>query len=645
MRRTSASLLLLPLLAPLVAACSGGDEGGGAGDVPSDLAGSLASALASTAGSLADEDSGQAVADSGLTDLAFADLQGADVAKDYVDVVDGMDGVVPSVDVADVSPSAVTLAWSWPLVEGEDPWTYETTVAARESSGDWSFVWDRTAVEPTLRTHEVLDATTLPAERGDVTGAGGKVLVTERPVVEYGIDKTTVRAAQAPAAARRLAQLVGVDVAPYVASVKAAGPEAYVPAITYRRGEVPPAVRAGADGIPGVLVVSDDLSLAPTREFAAPILGRVGPVTAEMVKDDPDTYHPGDIAGVSGLEARYDEQLRGTPGREVVATDPDSARRDRRLFRVEPVDGKRLALTLDERLETTAEDLLADVGPASALVAIRPSDGAILAAANGPGTGGQNYATYGQFAPGSTFKIVSTLALLRSGLTPDSTVPCTTAVTVDGKRFENYDDYPSGALGDIPLRTAIANSCNTAVISQRGRLGRTDLVDAAASLGLGVDHDLGFPAYFGSVDPPASETEGAADMIGQGTVLASPMAMATVIASVQQGSTVVPRLLDQVDVAPPKGVDPPSKQDAAHLRGILRQVVTGGSGIGLLDVPGPPVIAKTGTAEFDGDQGRQTHAWMVAAQGDLAVAVFVDVGDSGSGTAGPILEAFLRAAR
>jgi len=78
---------------------------------------------------------------------------------------------------------------------------------------------------------------------------------------------------------------------------------------------------------------------------------------------------------------------------------------------------------------------------------------------------------------------------------------------------------------------------------------------------------------------------------------------------------------------------------------MLRQVVTGGSGIGLLDVPGAPLIAKTGTAEYDDDNGqRKLHAWMIAARPDLAVAVFVETGESGSGTAGPILEAFLRGA-
>jgi cell division protein FtsI/penicillin-binding protein 2 len=312
------------------------------------------------------------------------------------------------------------------------------------------------------------------------------------------------------------------------------------------------------------------------------------------------------------------------------------------------VAGRPLHVTLDERLQQAAERALAGVRPASAVVALRPSTGQILAAANGPGTNGYDLATFGQAAPGSTFKIVSSLALLRSGLTPDSVVPCAPAVTVDGKRFENYSDYPPSALGRVTFRTAIANSCNTAVISQRGRLHAGDLAGAAATLGLGIDHDAGFPAYFGTVPTPGSSTEAAADLIGQGGVLASPMAMATVIGSVQAGTTVVPRLVegvDGLDLAVPDQVAPLTRGEDGQLRSLLRAVVTSGSGRGLLGLPGPPVIAKTGTAEFERGGRVLTHAWMVAAQGDLAVAVLVDVGSSGSGTAGPVLEAFLRAAR
>jgi cell division protein FtsI/penicillin-binding protein 2 len=80
---------------------------------------------------------------------------------------------------------------------------------------------------------------------------------------------------------------------------------------------------------------------------------------------------------------------------------------------------------------------------------------------------------------------------------------------------------------------------------------------------------------------------------------------------------------------------------------MMRAVVTGGSGVVLQSLQPPPVIAKTGTAEYGTAKGGElpTHAWMIAAQGDLAVAVFVDTGESGSHTAGPILKAFLEAAK
>ncbi|GAB6984546.1 penicillin-binding transpeptidase domain-containing protein [Nocardioides pyridinolyticus] len=578
-----------------------------------------------------------------LSALTFTDGPG-DPTAELAEVVAGLGDVEPVVtasdaDEADGSATA-ELRWTWPLAG--DEWTYTTDVSLSEGAEAWEVAWDRALIEPHLRRRSTLDVTPIGGVRGPIMGAGGVALVTERPVVRFGIDRSQVAKARAGRSAEALARLVGIDVAPYVKQVEAAGDRAFVEAIVFRKDDVPVDLARRYDAIAGALAVQDDIPLAPSREFAAPILGTVGPVTAEMIEEDPDRYQVGDTAGLSGLQARYDEQLSGVDGAVVNAVAGDGSERE--LFRVAAQPGPALELTMDERLQSLAERLLAGVGPSSALVAIKPSTGAILAAANGPGTDGYNTATYGQIAPGSTFKTVSSLALLRAGLTPDSPVPCTSSVVVDGKRFENYDDYPSGALGDIPLRTAIANSCNTAVISQRGELDDGDLAAAAATLGLGVDHDLGFPAYFGTVEPPASETEAAADLIGQGTVLASPMAMATVIASVQAGRTVVPRLVRSVDVEVPDEAEPLTKQEAGQLRSLLRGVVTSGSGTGLLDVPGPPVIAKTGTAEFERDGDVLTHAWMIAAQGDLAVAVFVDVGSSGSGTAGPILEAFLRGA-
>ncbi|HTW16080.1 MAG TPA: penicillin-binding transpeptidase domain-containing protein [Nocardioides sp.] len=622
------------------------------------LVAGLLSSCDQVSGRLSDPEPDQAAADlatglagGDLSAVTFSGTTAAEATAAYAAVVEGLGDLEPTVTLDDVASasdgaSTATLAWSWPV--GAAPWEYTSEAPLELVDDEWRVVWSPAVVEPSLTDGEVLDATTIAARRGDITGAEGKTLVTLRPVVRLGIDRSAVPKPEAVAAARRLADLVEIDAAAYSARVEKAGEAAFVEAITYRSEDVPPAAARAAETEAAVLAVQDELPLGPTREFAAPILGTVGEVTAEMVEEDPDTYRPGDEAGLSGLQSRYDDLLRGEPGVVVhaVATEDEAAEdaAERELHRVDPQAGGALELTLDPDLQQEAERQLAGVRPASALVALRPSTGEIVAAANGPGTDGYNMATFGQFAPGSTFKAVTSLALLRAGLTPATPVPCTPTIVVDGKSFKNYSDYPSGALGRIPLRTAIANSCNTALISQTDRLGDTGLYDAAVSLGMGLDHDLGFPAFLGSVKDATSKTEAAAATIGQGTVLASPMVMATVIGSVQQGELVIPRLVRSVEVTAPDGAQPLKPGEAKALKSMLREVVTAGSGRALADVPGGPVIAKTGTAEFGSDPVR-THAWMIAAQGDLAVAVFVEIGESGSQTAGPILEAFLRAAR
>ncbi|MFC7495424.1 MULTISPECIES: penicillin-binding transpeptidase domain-containing protein [unclassified Nocardioides] len=625
--------LLLPIVALTLTgslvACSGDED---SGPDPEEAAGALAEAFVS--GDFAGV---------GLP----ADRDAAGVADEYAEVVDGMGDLTPVVSAGDVQEgeegeegeaATASFAWTWPV--GGEEWSYTTEAEMNLVDDEWQVAWDRDLVEPSLQSGSVLDLTTITGDRGLILGNKGDTIVTDRSVTRFGIDRSQVPKARAGASARQLAQLVGIDAAAYAKRVEAAGDKAYVEAIVIRKDDVPVDVAQGYSAIPGAVAIADDLPLGPSREFALPILGTVGEVTAEMIEEDPDRYQIGDQAGLSGLQARYDDQLRGTDGVVVNAVASDG--QERELYRVEAQPGRPLEITLDLELQQAAEAALAGVGPASALVAIRPSDGHILAAANGPGTNGYNFATYGQAAPGSTFKTVSSLALLRAGLTPQTVVPCTREVVVDGKPFENYDDYPSSALGDIPLSTAVANSCNTAFIANAEKLSDGDLAGAAASLGLGIDHDLGFPAYFGQVPTPQSETEAAADMIGQGGILASPMAMATVMASIQAGETVVPRLVKSVDVSVPGEAAPLSGQEVTALQQMLRGVVTSGSGSALADVPGGPVIAKTGTAEFERDGKVLLHAWMVAAQDDIAVAVYVDEGQSGSGTAGPVLEQFLR---
>ncbi len=628
MRVSGAALVTVLLVS--TAACTGDDAPDG--DDPAEAATRVAEDLAAGLGE-------------GTIDVDVTGVEAEKAQRALEKLTDGMGDATADVSVTGVTvtgqEATADLEWTW-TIPGSEPWSYTAPATLAGGGDSWALRWSPELVEPSLKRDESLDVDTVAARRGDITGADGAKLVTERPVFRFGIDKARAKPARQPAAARDLAALLDIDQGAFVKQVREAGDQAFVEAVVLRESDATPAIRSGAADIDGAGVLTDRVPLAPTKEFARAILGSVGPVTAEMVEEEDSPYVAGDEAGLSGLEARYDEQLRGTPGVVVQAVDGEGG--ERTLHRVKPVPGTPLRTTLDPRLQQQADDILANVGPASGLVAIRPSDGAILAAASGPGSEGYNTATYGQYAPGSTFKIVSALGLLRSGLDVSSTVPCTSTITVDGKGFKNYDDYPSGGLGDIPLRTALANSCNTAFISQAGELDDATLQDAAAALGLGVDHDLGFPAYFGSVPKSASETEHAASMIGQGKVLASPMSMAAVVASVVEGATVVPVLLPEHETDGTTPSQPLTAQEAGQLRTMMRQVVASGSGAPLGDLPGPPALAKTGTAEYGSGEPLPTHAWMVAAQGDLAVAVFVERGDSGSGTAGPLLEAFLRAA-
>lgn len=608
----------------------GGEDGPRASDTADDLALAL---------------SGHSLGDVPLVDEAARDA--------FAELVGPLDEVPVSVEVVDVVEVAeegradATLGWRWEVADGA-VWDYETEVALTQG-GDgetWAVGWMPDDLVPDLAEGDTLGLRTLTPVRGDITGADGAVLVTERPVLRYGLDKTKVEGPEVARSARRIARVLDLDVAALVERAEAMGPDAFVEALVLREDDALDVLPAFRD-VPGALAVRDTLPLAPTREFAAALLGRVGPATAEIVEESGGRVAAGDEVGLSGLQARYDEQLAGAAGTAVVARDADD--RLRTLFEAPATDGADLVTTIDPDLQQDAEDALATLGagaPAAALVAIRPSDGAVLATANGAGAAGADVASTGQYAPGSTFKVVSSLALLRSGLGVDDVVSCPATTVVDGRSFTNYDDYPASAIGDITLTQAIAQSCNTALIGNVDRLAEGDLADAAQALGLGTDHDLGFPVYFGQVPPPETETGAAADLIGQGTVLASPFAMATVAASVAGGRAVLPVLLPDHAVQQVLPERPLTGREAGTLRGLMRAVVTTGSGRFLQDVPGE-VGAKTGTAEYgepDASGDLPTHAWMIATRGDLAVAVFVATGVSGSQTAGPVLESFLRSA-
>lgn len=576
----------------------------------------------------------------------------------------------------DGDKASVPLSYAWKV--GAAEWKYSSQTELRKSGDTWAVRWNPSLLHPDLKDGEVLDVVVTAPQRAEILGAGDAKLVTYRPVVHIGIDKPSLGSADPAASAGRLARLVGVDEAAYVKQVQASGPQAFVSAITFREDGSRTVSDQQIAAIPGARSIPDSLPLAPTRTFARALLGTAAEASAEQIEKSGGALKAGDTAGTGGLQEQYDARLRGQDG-ITIRTRPSEMTEDqlkaaspdprRVLFTVDTKPGEPLRTTLDPRLQQLAEDTLAEVGPASAIVALRPSSGAVLAAASGPGSKGYNTAMLGQYAPGSTFKIVDSLAMLRNGMTPESMVQCTPTLTVDGRTFKNAEGYPESSLGQVTLRDAFAHSCNTAFIAARDKVSQAQLESAATSLGVAVEAPrLGAAAFLGSVPGTAEGTEHAASMIGQGKVLVSPLAAAVMAASVAQGAPVSPQLVLNPDGSSTstQGTSPSSstgsaasapaatpaatpekpitKEEAAKLADMMRAVVTSGHAGFLSSVPGAPVAAKTGTAEYGNENPPKTHAWIVAFHGDLAVAVFVEDGGFGATTSGPLLKEFLTAA-
>jgi hypothetical protein len=614
--------------------------------------------------------------------VAFEGKESAAANEQLKEVFQALDPAKPAVESGELTlekdTATVPLNYTWKIGSGE--WKYTAAAELKKSGDKWLTVWKPALLVPELAEGEVIGAGAQAPQRADILGAGDAKLVTYRPVVNVGIDKPKLGSADPAASAAKLAQLVGVDPAAYTQQVQAAGPEAFVTAITLRQdGRTITDEQIGQ--IPGARSIAGLLPLAPTRTFARALLGTAAEANAEQIEKSGGTLKAGDTTGTGGLQQQYDAQLRGTDGIQVYAEKaglsaeekqalPNKGRRT--LFQVDMKQGTPVKTTLDPRLQQLAEDVLAEVGPASAIVALRPSSGAVLAAASGPGSNGYNTALLGQYAPGSTFKMVDSLAMIRNGLTPDSKVECTPTLTVDGRMFKNAEGYPESSLGSVTLRDAFAHSCNTAFIAARDSVSQAQLESAATSLGVAVEAPgLGAAAFLGSVPGEAEGTEHAASMIGQGKVLLSPLAAAVMAGSVAKGSPVSPVLVLNAEAgsgtaapegsgtptadgtssssstapAPAKAAEKPvTAAEAAALADMMRAVVTSGHAGFLASVPGEPVGAKTGTAEFGNENPPKTHAWIVAVHGDLAVAVFVEEGGLGATTSGPLLKDFLVAA-
>lgn len=403
-----------------------------------------------------------------------------------------------------------------------------------------------------------------------------------------------------------------------------------------------------------------------------------GQILAESVQDEngyyqrnyvanPIAYGPiegysSDIYGNSGLESSYNSVLNGT-------------QKTTKQWWQELVGQKEtvgnLELTLLPAAQEEAYNQLANSGYEGAVVAIRPSTGEILAMASTPsydpslisdpdtaedawaqlnadeGNPLLNHATQETLPPGSTFKVITTVAGLNSGYGPDSTLTGAPQITLPDSTttLENYGGQTCAGSSTVTLRTAFQYSCNTAFVEMAIGSGIDALKDAAATFGVGETYDLGIPMAQGTIGEINYDAELGQSAIGQRDVAMSVLENAVIAATVANGGTrMEPHVVSKVvgdDLSVLSETEPKelnqaiTPEMAATITDLMRASEQHTAGY-----TGADIASKTGTAEHGEDsRNSNPHAWYIAfgpsENADVAVAVVVkNGGDRGQAATG-----------
>src|SRR5580658_9407595 len=319
-------------------------------------------------------------------------------------------------------------------------------------------------------------------------------------------------------------------------------------------------IEAHKDELPELDTIQEQRRLYPRDGFAAHLIGYVGEVSEDMLENDMRyaAYEPGDVVGRAGVEQTYDQLLRGVDGsREVIV---DSHGREVGFLRTDhSTPGQDLRLTIDNDLQRAAELALGD--RKGAIVAMDPRNGEILALVSRPSFDPHEFAVrinrndwnqlitdpnhpllnkaiQAQLAPGSTFKILMSVAGLQEGIAQNLKVNCTGGWGPYGF-FHHCDEHH----GLVDIHNAIPFSCDTYYYQLGDKLGIDRIAKYATEFGYGQKTGIDLPGEQAGLMPSAQwkaknyhsrwmpdETLDVA--IGQGAVEATPLQLARIIGGI-----------------------------------------------------------------------------------------------------------------
>ncbi len=486
-----------------------------------------------------------------------------------------------------------TLNTTWKLgQDGKNQWSYTTNGTAVRAGDNWKIRWSPATVAPGLDTGPLSYGTVYPEPAARVLDRTGAELLTQQVITLVDV----APGADLNALAALLNPIDPSITAAALQSELSAAQGKSITAVNLRQADLAP--------------ISDRLTALPNVTLA--------PQT-RLVATDKTLSSP----TLSGLSELWQHDSDAAAGWAVRAQTAGGTQR------IGGQDAKPVAdipSTLDIGMLRAAEDALTPIPTPAAMVVIQPSTGNLLALAqNAPADAQGPIALTGLYPPGSTFKTVTVSAALQAGqVTPDTVLPCPGTENIEGRQIPNDNNFD---LGQVPLHTAFARSCNTTMGRLAVNLPPDGLAKAAAQLGLGIDYTApGMTTVTGKVPVADTAALRVEEGIGQGKVTATPFGMALVAAALAHGSVPAPTIVNGKPGVPDHNPEPLPAAVADRVKSMMRETITNGTATQLRDIPG--MLGKTGTAEYIDD--KHAHGWFVGIDGDLALAVFIS--DAGSST-------------
>jgi penicillin-binding protein 2 len=549
-------------------------------------------------------------------------------------------------------------------------------------------------------------STKVIAPRGEILARNGEVLVGNRTglALQVNTSKLPEEEAAQKAELKRVGELVHMKLPQVLKRLEEEKLVAAGAPLTLRENVGYPVIyyiEENSKKFPGVAVGKVFLRKYPNETEAAHIVGHAGEVSEEELEEGPyKGLEPGEVVGKEGVEFTYDKYLRGTPGTsryQVNALGEPTP--GGQLSSTPPVAGDNLKLTISPPVQRAGEAALAERGP-GAFVTMNVHNGQILGLGSFPTYDPTVWnplsphdaklffesevspltdrAIEGLYPTGSTFKLLTAMAALNSGVsTPQTRINDTGSITIGGQKFEDSEGV---GYGNVDLVEALKYSSDVYFYTLGNDMWETDALQHwAHMLGIGRPTGIDLPQGEGTEGTlpgkkwAEEEIEAGAELepwgpgqniqlaTGQGYLQTDPLEMAVAYATVANGGTVVTphvgmevqdaagRVLKEIDPRPRRHVHVDPTFRAAILEG-LHEAAQSQGGTSCSSFCGFPieVAGKTGTAERVGHYANQSWYIVLAPYPNpqIVTAVTIEEGGFGAESAAPaakqILEAYFQ---